>query len=83
MFCLPHSLPPYAVSSMVALVVVGTALAVGSCIAFHLLDTSRLAVEVVADILAPSEKEIGAVRMREVELVYSSANASQAKRLLL
>jgi hypothetical protein len=39
---------------MVVLVVVGTALTAGNCTAFHLLDTSRLTVEVVADILAHS-----------------------------
>lgn len=70
---------------MVVLVVVGTALPAGTCTAFHLLDTSRLTVEVVADILAhSSEKEVvAAVEMREVSRVCSSANASRAKRLLL
>jgi hypothetical protein len=34
--------------------VVGSAPTAGNCTAFHLLDTSRLTVEVVADILARS-----------------------------
>lgn len=57
-----HCLAPDVVSPLVVLVVVG------SYIAFHLLDTSRLTVEVVADILAHSSDmdSVAAVEMIEM-----------------
>ncbi len=70
---------------MVVRVVMGTALTAGNCTAFHLLDMSRLTVEVVADILAHSSdtEVVAAVEIKEVALVCSVANASRAKRLPL
>jgi hypothetical protein len=49
----------YKVNLTVVLVGVGTALAAGNCTACHLLDTSRLTVETVADILAHSSEKEG------------------------
>ena len=50
---------------------------VGNCTAFHLLDASRLTVEMVAEILAPSSADadkdrVAAIEMREGSLVGAS-----------
>lgn len=57
MVCVSYALP-YEVSLTVVLVG-GTALTAGNCTACHLLDTSQLTVETVADILARSSEKDG------------------------
>ena len=53
---------------MVVLVVVGTELIAGNCTAFHLLDASRLTVEVASDTLAHSSDKVVAAAASMIEV---------------